>query len=595
MFPKIIHEIKTKADTDSPELTGVPTAPTPSDDINTNQIANIEYVISKSGNTDPFPTNPENNLNHYLATEGSNKIWTRDLDVDQLTTNEINTYNTKLDISTNLTYLYGWGTNFDNKLLNNLGNTIQYTPVKLSNTLWKQIYVNSQQSIIFAINKNDELYTWGNNINGQIGNGNLIIENQYTPSKISNTKWKTLLIKNDCVFAHANDGYVYTWGKNSYYQLETGSTSQTSLLPRKLGSTKWKSIYVTPMVVFLIDPTNILYSFGKNTYSNLGHGQAVLSQFTPRSIMPDSLKVKRILSSTGSSGTTHILDTDNYLWGWGSNSYGQLGIGTTVTTYTPVTIGSSKWKNINIDTYTTIGIDENDYLYTWGCNNSGQVGNGTNINQYTPFKVSEVTKWKTIYENNTSTMVTDDNDRLYVWGNNYRGVLGTGNSTTQYTPFKISDTKWMIIAKNPNASATFGIDYLGNLYGWGDNLTNYLGVTTEGSYQFTPLKLNNTKWKSIVVKNKTMFAITQEGYLYTWGSNDTGNLGNGDPTITIQYTPVKISNTKWKNIPESNELAFNLFLGNEMQNLVITANNEKLAFLKDIPITIDENGDYVLG
>lgn len=50
MFPKIMREIKTKADTDSPELTGIPTAPTPSDDTNTNQIANIEYITSKLEN-----------------------------------------------------------------------------------------------------------------------------------------------------------------------------------------------------------------------------------------------------------------------------------------------------------------------------------------------------------------------------------------------------------------------------------------------------------------------------------------------------------------------------------------------------------------
>lgn len=83
--------------------------------------------------------------------------------------------------------------------------------------------------------------------------------------------------------------------------------------------------------------------------------------------------------------------------------------------------------------------------------------------------------------------------------------------------------------------------------------------------------------------------------MYTWGNNINGQIGNGNLIVENQYTPSKISNTKWKNIPESNEIAFNLFLGNEMQNLVVTANNEKLAFLKDIPITIDENGDYVLG
>ena len=301
-------------------------------------------------------------------------------------TDKINTNDTKLDISTNYTYLYGWGTNLDGKLLNTIGNTVQYTPVKLSNTLWKTVYVNSRLPLIAGINKDDELYIWGNNSYGQIGNGTLISNNQYTPSKISNTKWKTLLIKDQCIFTHGADDYVYFWGKNQYYQLENGNSNVASVLPQKLGSTKWKSLYVTPMVVFLINQTNTLYSFGKNTYFNLGHGADVLNQYTPRSIMPDSLKVKKILSGVGSSGCTHILDTDDYLWAWGSNSYGQLGIGNTATKYTPYKIGSSKWKNINIDTYTTIGIDENDHLYVWGCNNSGQVGNGNSINQYTPFK-----------------------------------------------------------------------------------------------------------------------------------------------------------------------------------------------------------------
>lgn len=560
------------------------------DHINYDGSTNVTHTIDLDKS---FPVNPENKQNHYLTTDGSDKLWTRNLDVDQIVTDKINTNDTKLDISTNFTYLYGWGTNLDGKLLNTIGNTIQYTPVKLSNTLWKTVYVNSRLPLIAGINKDDELYIWGNNSYGQIGNGTLINNNQYTPSKISNTKWKTLLIKDQCIFAHGADDYVYFWGKNQYYQLENGNSNVASVLPQKLGSTKWKSLYVTPMVVFLINQTNTLYSFGKNTYFNLGHGADVLNQYTPRSIMPDSLKVKKILSSVGSSGCTHILDTDDYLWAWGSNSYGQLGIGNTTTKYTPYKIGSSKWKNINIDTYTTIGIDENDHLYVWGCNNSGQVGNGNSINQYTPFKISD-TRWKTIYQNNTTTMITDENDLLYVWGNNYRGQLGTGSGATQYTPFKISDTKWSTIAIDPTQSITFGIDYSGTLYGWGDNLNNYLGITTANIYQYTPLKLNDTKWKSIAVKNKAIFAITQEDYLYTWGSNNIGNLGNGN-TTAVQYTPMKISNTKWKNIPGNTKMSYNLFLGSEIPEVIVTVNNEKLAFLKDIPITIDENGDYVLG
>lgn len=98
-----MREIKTKADTDSPELTGIPTAPTPSDDTNTNQIANIEYITSKLGNTDSLP-NQENHTNDLLTTDGTNPAWSDVIDIKT-----INSNSDVVKINTDGSYLYGWG------------------------------------------------------------------------------------------------------------------------------------------------------------------------------------------------------------------------------------------------------------------------------------------------------------------------------------------------------------------------------------------------------------------------------------------------------------------------------------------------------
>lgn len=83
MFPKIVREIKTKADADSPELTGTPTVPTPTDDTHINQAVNIEYVTSKLGNTDSLP-NQVDHANDLLTTDGTNPSWTNSPNISSI-------------------------------------------------------------------------------------------------------------------------------------------------------------------------------------------------------------------------------------------------------------------------------------------------------------------------------------------------------------------------------------------------------------------------------------------------------------------------------------------------------------------------------
>ena len=376
MFPKIMREIKTKADTDSPELTGIPTAPTPSDDTNTNQIANIEYITSKLGNTDVFPDDSTIKKDSYLATNGLTKFWTRDLELDSIATD-----NTNLNISSNNLNLYGWGKN-SNNILNSVETTIHLTPFKISNTCWKSVYCISYSTItnLYAIDKDDYLYTWGNDYK-LLGIGSSI--SQYTPYKISQiTKWKQMFVNRNtfAIFAIDENDLLYAWGNNDTRLIPNGNTSGYQTTPYLISeTTKWKVVYTTAYNAFAIDE-------------------------------------------------------NGYLYGWGNNEVGQLGLGNTTNQYTPIKINASKWKTIypmirysESDSF-VFAIDENDHLYSWGKNDKGSLGTGkADTYQYTPYIFSTTTKWKWVSCNNKTSFGMSVNNELYGWGDNgSSGLVGNG-------------------------------------------------------------------------------------------------------------------------------------------------------------------------
>ena len=95
-----------------------------------------------------------------------------------------------------------------------------------------------------------------------------------------------------------------------------------------------------------------LYTWGENTYNNLGVNQA------PATYSTSPLQV-------GTSGNTYTgnfttgratlqIKTDGSLWGYGMNSSGELGSGTTIYKSSPVQVGSlTTWKSVMLDALLT--------------------------------------------------------------------------------------------------------------------------------------------------------------------------------------------------------------------------------------------------
>ena len=595
MFPKIVREIKTKADADSPELTGTPTVPTPIDDTNTNQIANIEYIASKLGNTELFPDDSTIKKDSYLATNGLTKFWTRDLELDSITT-----YNTNLNISSNNSNLYGWGKN-SNNILNSIETTIHLTPFKISDTCWKSVHcINySTNTNLFAIDKDDHLYTWGNSYEF-LGTGNSI--SQYTPYKISQiTRWKQMFVNKNtfAIFAIDKDNLLYSWGCNSAGQIGNG-TFNTQLTPYKISSvTKWKHLIPGEYSIYGITYDNLLYVWGSNSSGQLGAGINTTTIYTPN-LVPGNTKWQYIENKMGN--IAHAIDIDGYLYGAGFNSYGHLGDGSVVSKKSFIRVSeTTKWKSVvgAVSTSScTFAIDENNLLYAWGNNSARLIPNGnTSGYQTTPYLISEATKWKVVYTTAFNAFAIDEDGYLYGWGNNTVGQLGIGNTTIQYTPIKISTSKWKtlypMIRYYNSDSFVFGLDENDYLYSWGKNATGQLGTGSSDTYQYTPYKISTTtKWKWIECSSSTTFGMSVDNKLYGWGNNGSyGLVGNGS-RYAVQYTPVKISDNQWETIFN---VSSNNVYGLVKPAFTLSINDNELALKKDVDPYIHPNSGVIKG
>jgi alpha-tubulin suppressor-like RCC1 family protein len=128
------------------------------------------------------------------------------------------------------------------------------------------------------------------------------------------------------------------------------------------------------------------------------------------------------------AGDNHVLAlaSDGTVYSWGANNFGQLGNGTNINSNVPVAVNTSGVLfgkhiiDISADAAHSIALASDGTVYTWGSNSSGQLGNGTNISSNVPVAVntSGVLAGKTIIKVSAGrdfSLALDSNGKVYSW------------------------------------------------------------------------------------------------------------------------------------------------------------------------------------
>ncbi len=234
--------------------------------------------------------------------------------------------------------LWAWGNNDNGKLGDGSGQP-QVIPVRVgTDNDWLAVAAGGSHSL--ALKVDGSLWGWGQNIWDQLGDAT---EQEHdVPTRIgTDTDWAqiTAPAQGNCSFAIKLDGTLWAWGDNANGQLGDGTT-KTHRLPARVGAdANWREIHAGSVLGAIFSPDGFpfliqetfavglkadgsIWAWGSNAVGQLGDGT------TTDHGIPAQVGVAKDWKTLVTGGDHCIaLKVDGTLWGWGGNgSHGQLGI-----------------------------------------------------------------------------------------------------------------------------------------------------------------------------------------------------------------------------------------------------------------------------
>lgn len=335
------------------------------------------------------------------------------------------------------------------------------------------------------------------------------------------------------------NGNTLGWGENGQGQLGNGLTGTvTTPSPGPLGQVLDIAVGVGHTVALQADGT--LSGWGGN-----GAGQIQQSGVGPY-LNPQTLAVGigAVQVETGSD-TTFLVDFLGDVHAFGSNAGGRLGTGGSggsVTTPTKLA-GLADVVQIVAGLDFAAALTASNEVYTWGAANEGQLGFGgsVRVDATRPEKVPNLPPMVQICAGQGHVLARDNQGHVWSWGRNGNGQLGRGTASPPYVntgvPAQIAgaDT-FAAIACGRFFSLALRVD--GTLMAWGNDGNGELGNDFPGfplpstDSLDTPAPVMNlpTNIIRIAAANDTGLALDANGGLHSWGGNSSGQLGIGSTT-----------------------------------------------------------------
>lgn len=375
--------------------------------------------------------------------------------------------------------------------------------------------------------RNEQLYTWGRNNYAQTGLGTVTTlagnatEHPVAPRRVTTpAMFVALAFNQNFSLAIDKAGKVYSWGDDSYGQLGRGSSGQdvcgTSLKCRKSIAAVDELSSVVAIAAgynhaLALDKQGNVYTFGRNQAGQLGNGSTTDSSMPVAVQWSDAQQAQkgRIVQVIAASSSSYALDDKGQLWGWGNNSYGNLGQGSTSASQTtPLLVPMPSGVRI-VEAAAgrdhVLALSDAGQVYAWGLNASSQVG----FNGYQ--HKGQATAW----EGNVLS------PRLLPHFNGNKAVGVYANANTSYYR---------------NAA--------GQLLAWG-----MYGVTEGSGTVYANLDEPENRLATLsgisdlAVGALHQVALRQQKDLFSWGWSFEGSLGGGATTTNVWMYNVPLALT----------------------------------------------------
>ncbi|XP_063516746.1 X-linked retinitis pigmentosa GTPase regulator isoform X11 [Pongo pygmaeus] len=335
-----------------------------------------------------------------------------------------------------------------------------------------------------------------------------------------------------------DSGAVFTFGKSKFTENNPGKFWFKNDVPVHVSCGDEHSAVVTG--------NNKLYMFGSNNWGQLGLGSksAVSKPTCVKALKPEKVK----LAACGRNHTLVSTEGGN-VYATGGNNEGQLGLGDTEerNTFHVISFFTSehKIKQLSAGSNTSAALTEDGRLFMWGDNSEGQIGlkNVTNVCVPQQVTIGKPVSWISCGYYH-SAFVT--NGELYVFGEPENGKLGLPSQLlgNHRTPQLVSEIPEKVIQVACGGEHTVVLTE-NAVYTFGLGQFGQLGLGTFLFETSEPKVIENIRDQTIshisCGENHTAL-ITDIGLMYTFGDGRHGKLGLGLENFTNHFIPTLCSN-----------------------------------------------------
>jgi alpha-tubulin suppressor-like RCC1 family protein len=267
------------------------------------------------------------------------------------------------------------------------------------------------------------------------------------------------------------------------------------------------------------------------------HTQGGDEQVSP---VPVNLPASVVQIGTSNSTDYALLNTGQ-VWAWGEGDNGELGNGSDSDSFTkavqvqfPAGVQIAYLATDAMPYDTALAVDTSGNAWGWGDDAGGSLCKGTRRSFSEPVKLpfSDVTALAGAYDH----AVYDSGGTLYSCGANTDGVLGDGSTENSDVPVRVSKLDGRQVTELVSAYGDAGaLLSNGTYWDWGSNNQGQLGDGDKGVSSSVPVQVRLQESSPVeqaaqggsTPDNGQSIVLLQDGSVYAWGDDSDSQLGDG--------------------------------------------------------------------
>jgi alpha-tubulin suppressor-like RCC1 family protein len=290
---------------------------------------------------------------------------------------------------------------------------------------------------------------------------------------------------------------------------------------------------------YVLEADGSVWALGNGEGGELGDGSTASSFTTPvRVSFQAGIDIKSIGEAEAEGAA---IDSTGQAWGWGSDVNGSLCLRDEGDLPVPVKLPVTGATAVQGGEGHTIWLLSDGTVLGCGANGDGQLGDGRTKSASRPVAVTGLENIVEISAGELDSCARNKSGEVFTWGGNENGQLGDGSTEGSDVPVHVplpGPASDISCGGNLAANGHSLAIVAGEVYGWGADANGQVG-DGQSADKLSPVA-TGLHYSRVVASGKSSLGLDSAGNVWSWGGGDGGALGIGTDKRSV-LTPVLVT------------------------------------------------------